>query len=76
MTSSRGDDPALPTDRAREIFRQMNADQPHGAPSKKWARRPPRPTLICVPKDPEGRRAFDLALRRLNEGGADEPAND
>ena len=75
MTSSRGDDPTLPADRMRRIL-ENGLYQARPVPSRKWARRPPRPTLICVPKDPEGRRAFDLALRRLNEGGIDEPGND
>lgn len=76
MTSSRGDDPALPADRVREIFHHMNAYQPHGAPSKARGLRLKRPPLIGIPQDPEARRAFDEALRRLNEGGADEPAID
>ncbi len=75
MTSSRGDDPGLPADRVQEIF-QMNAYQPHRCAFRGAGPASEAAESYWHPQDQEARRGFDEALRRLNEGAADEPATD
>ncbi|GEM_PF-3803635 len=80
MPSSRRDDPALPDNIVRRVFEEYSQGRSPGDIAKMISgddQAPPRirPIIVSIPKDSKGRRAFEAALQRLNEGGADEPGN-
>lgn len=81
MPSSRGDDPALPANIVRRIFEEYSQGRSPADIAKMISGDDPapssiRPIIVSIPKDSKGRRVFEAALPRLNEGGANEPGND